>query len=63
MEIDHSMDGQDPDQPQNSRYGPRGHAARLVEDLRELERMNEADVRHYTSTPQHSRNMRTNSTR
>lgn len=43
--IDVSMDGIDPDAP---RYGPRGHAARLVDDIRELESMSEADLRHYS---------------
>jgi hypothetical protein len=46
----HELDGSDPDNLK-ARPGTRGHAARLVDDLRELERMNEADKRHYASTP------------
>lgn len=44
----HRYDGTDPDQPM--RLGPRGHAARLMDDYRELDSMNEADVRHYCDT-------------
>lgn len=50
-EIDISLDGVDRDSPPHSRYGPRGHAARLVDDIRELEQMNEADLRRYCATP------------
>jgi hypothetical protein len=50
-EIDVSLDGVDRDAPQHSRYGPRGHAARLVDDLRELKQMTESDILHYTGTP------------
>ena len=46
----HLWDGIDPDAPRNSRYGPRGYAAMLAEDLRELDSMNEADVKHYGGT-------------
>ena len=44
------MDGTDPDN-MAARPGPRGQAARLVDDYRELEQMSEADVRHYCATP------------
>jgi hypothetical protein len=54
-EIDISLVGVDRDAPQHSRYGPRGHAARLVDDLRELEAMAPADLRHYCATPGGSR--------
>jgi hypothetical protein len=50
-EIDVSLDGVDRDAPQNSRYGPRGHAAQIMDDLRELEAMSEADLRHYCGNP------------
>ena len=44
----HALDGIDPDAPQNSRRGPRGYAAMLAEDLRELDSMSEADKKHYS---------------
>lgn len=47
----HALDGIDPDAPQNSRYGPRGHAARLAEDLRELDNMSKDDIIRYCGTP------------
>jgi hypothetical protein len=47
---DHSMDGQDPDAPQNrhrrSLWYP--EASHLVDDFEELKLLSEADVRHYT---------------
>ena len=44
----HLWDGIDPDAPRNSRRGPRGYAAMLAEDLRELDSMNEADIKRYS---------------
>ena len=52
--TDHRMDGTDPDN-MAARPGPRGQAARLVDDLRELESMSEADLRHYCAAPGGSR--------
>ena len=44
----HALDGIDPDAPRNIRRGPSGYAAMLAEDLRELDSMNEADVKRYS---------------
>jgi hypothetical protein len=53
----HALDGCDPDVPQ-TRHGRSVRfpaASDLVDDYRELESMNEADVKHYASTPGGSR--------
>ena len=47
----HLLDGIDPDAPQNSRCGPRGHADRLAEDLRELDGMSKDDIIRYCGAP------------